>query len=511
VAQESSVSRLTITAAVMLAVVMQVLDLTIVNVALTYMRGSLHANSDQITWVLTSYMVANVIVLPLTGLLVERYGQRTIMLWSVVGFVISSVLCGQSHGLVEIVLWRFLQGIFGASLAPVGQTIMLGAYPSNKRGQAMAILGMGIMLGPILGPTLGGYLTDTLSWRWVFYVNIPFGILAFLLMQTIPDGGKSATPRPVDWTGFALMALGLGSLQGVLSLGDQDNWFSSRTIIILTICAILGMLFFVWRSLSVKHPVVDLRLLKDRNLSIGSMGIGIFGLALFGTMVILPIMLETLMRYEAFTAGLVMAPQGIGAMLSMMLAGRFLGRGVNPRNIVLVGVIFGAFGTYFATLYNLDINMAWVIWPSFIRGIGFGLVTIPLFTLAFMTLKKSQQAEGSGIFNLMRTLGGSIGIAIVSTVTTQETQVGWNQMSGFINPFNPAFYHYLAAAGMTQNPTTWQVLGNVVLYSQANMRGMLDAFVLVFYGFLVMIPLILFLKKPPADSTGSAPSAHLSE
>lgn len=510
-AQESPASRLTITVAVMLAVVMQVLDLTIVNVALTYMRGSLHANSDQITWVLTSYMVANVIVLPLTGLLVERYGQRTIMLWSVVGFVISSVLCGQSHGLVEIVLWRFLQGIFGASLAPVGQTIMLGAYPSNKRGQAMAILGMGIMLGPILGPTLGGYLTDTLSWRWVFYVNIPFGILAFLLMQTIPDGGKSTSPRPVDWTGFALMALGLGSLQGVLSLGDQDNWFSSRTIIILTICAILGMLFFVWRSLSVKHPVVDLRLLKDRNLSIGSMGIGIFGLALFGTMVILPIMLETLMRYEAFTAGLVMAPQGIGAMLAMMLAGRLLGRGVNPRNIVLVGVIFGAFGTYFTTLYNLDINMAWVIWPSFIRGIGFGLVTIPLFTLAFMTLKKSQQAEGSGIFNLMRTLGGGIGIAIVSTVTSQETQAGWNQLGGFINPFNPAFHHYLAATGMTQNPTTWQVLGNVVLYSQANMRGMLDAFVLVFYGFLVMIPLIMFLKKPPADSAGSAPSAHLSE
>ena len=453
-------------------------------------------------------MVANVIVLPLTGLLVERYGQRTIMLWSVVGFVVSSVLCGQSHGLVEIVLWRFLQGIFGASLAPVGQTIMLGAYPSNKRGQAMAILGMGIMLGPILGPTLGGYLTDTLSWRWVFYVNIPFGILAFLLMQTIPDGGKSTSPRPVDWTGFALMALGLGSLQGVLSLGDQDNWFSSRTIIILTIGAVLGMLFFVWRSLSVKYPVVDLRLLKDRNLSIGSMGIGIFGLALFGTMVILPIMLETLMHYEAFTAGLVMAPQGIGAMLAMMLAGRLLGRGVNPRNIVLVGVIFGAVGTYFTTLYSLDISMAWLIWPSFIRGIGFGLVTIPLFTLAFSTLKKSQQAEGSGIFNLMRTLGGSIGIAIVSTVTSQETQVGWNQMGGFINPFNPAFHHYLAAAGMTQNPTTWQVLGNVVLYSQANMRGMLDAFVLVFYGFLVMIPLIIFLKKPPADS---APPTHLSE
>lgn len=490
------VSQFVITVAVMLVVFMQALDLTIVNVALPYMRGSLQANSDQITWVLTSYMIANVIGLPLTGLLMERYGQRYIMLWSVAGFIMASAMCGQSHSLTEIVFWRLLQGAFGAPLAPIGQTIMLGAYPDNKRGQAMAILGMGIMLGPILGPTFGGYLTETLSWRWVFYLNIPFGILAFLLMRKVSDGGRKSNPRPVDWMGFGLMVISLGALQGLLSLGDQDGWFSSRTIIILALITVLGLLFFIGRSLSVPYPLVNLRLLKDRNLMIGSMGIGLYGFAMFGTMVILPIMLESLMHYEAFTVGLVMAPQGIATMIAMMLAGRLLGRGVKPRDIVLAGIAFGAFGTYLSTLYTLNISMAWVIWPGVIRGIGFGLIATPLFTLAFTTLKKTQHAEASGIFNLMRRLGGSVGVAIVSTVMTQEAQVGWNTMSGFINPFNPALHQYLAAAGMAQNPTAWQILGNVVLHSQANMRGMLDAFVLLFYGFLIMIPLILFLKKP---------------
>ena len=495
-APENAASRALITAAVMLAVVMQVIDITIVNVALPHMMGSLHANSDQITWALTSYLVANVIILPLTGLLVERYGQRKLMLWSVVGFVVTSALCGQSHSLVGIVFWRFVQGICGASLAPVGQTIMLEAYPPEKRGQAMAILGIGIMLGPILGPTLGGFFTDALSWRWVFYVNIPFGVMAFLLMQVVPDVGKSPHPRPVDWLGFALMAVGFGALMAVLSLGDQDNWFSSQTIIILTLLTAIGLVFFVWRSLVVAHPVVDLRLLRDRNLSIGSLGIAIFGLAIFGTMVILPIMLENLIHYEAFTTGLVMAPLGIGAMLAMMLAGRLLGMGFNPRNIVIAGIAFGAYGTKLATQYNLGISPGWVIWPGFIRGIGFGLITIPLFTLAFSTLNKAQQAEGSGIFNLMRTLGGSIGIAMVSTVITQETQVGWNQMGGHINAFNPKLQSYLHTVGLTPNPTTWQIMGNTLLNSQASMRGILDAFMLVLWGFLVMLPLILLLKKP---------------
>ena len=484
-----------ITISICLAVVMQVLDLTIVNVALPYMGGSLHANSDQIAWVLTSYMLANVIVIPLAGLLVERFGQRKIMLWGVAGFTIFSALCGQSHTLVEIVLGRFIQGIFGASLAPVGQSIMIGAYPPEKRGQAMAILGMAITLGPILGPTLGGYLTDTLSWRWVFYVNIPFGILAFLLLKMVPDGGKSSQPRPVDWLGFSLMLLGLGALQAVLSLGEQDDWFGSNTIVILALTSATGLVLFVWRSLVTTYPVVNLRLLWNRDLTIGSLGIGIFGLSFFGAMVILPVMLENLLRYEAFSAGLAMAPQGIASMLSMMWSGRLLGRGFDPRKIVFMGIIFAALGSLPTMSYNLSISPNWVIWPGLIRGIGYGLLAVPLYTLALSTLSKVQQAEGAGIFNLMRTLGGSIGIAAVSTIMAQESQVGWNQIGGHVNRFNPALREYLYAANLKpDSPKTWEIVGNTILTQESSMRGILDAFVFCFWGLLALLPIIIILN-----------------
>ncbi|MBU2751134.1 DHA2 family efflux MFS transporter permease subunit, partial [Acidithiobacillus thiooxidans] len=278
---------LAITIAVMACIIMNVLDITIVNVALPHMEGSLHANSNQITWALTTYMLAMVIVTPLTGLLVERFGQRQLILWSVAGFLVCSVMSGQSHSLTEIVFWRFMQGALGASLVPVGQAILVEAYPREKRGVAMATLGMGTMLGPIVGPVLGGYLTQDLSWRWCFYVNIPIGLIAFtMLLLYIPSFGKSDKPRPIDWPGFMWMAIGLGALQMMLSLGDQNGWLSSRFIIILMLLAGMGILLFVLRSLNVSHPLVNLRLLKDRSLTLGSAGIGLFGLALYGTMVI---------------------------------------------------------------------------------------------------------------------------------------------------------------------------------------------------------------------------------
>ncbi|QFX96888.1 multidrug MFS transporter [Acidithiobacillus thiooxidans ATCC 19377] len=273
---------LAITIAVMACIIMNVLDITIVNVALPHMEGSLHANSNQITWALTTYMLAMVIVTPLTGLLVERFGQRQLILWSVAGFLVCSVMSGQSHSLTEIVFWRFMQGALGASLVPVGQAILVEAYPREKRGVAMATLGMGTMLGPIVGPVLGGYLTQDLSWRWCFYVNIPIGLIAFtMLLLYIPSFGKSEHPRPIDWLGFMWMAIGLGALQMMLSLGDQDGWLSSRFIIILMLLAGMGILLFVLRSLNVSHPLVNLRLLKDRSLTLGSAGIGLFGLVLY--------------------------------------------------------------------------------------------------------------------------------------------------------------------------------------------------------------------------------------
>ncbi len=491
-----ALNRAAITFAVMASIVMNVLDTTIVNVALPHMQGGLRANVDQVSWVLTSYMLAMVVITPLTGLLVERFGQKRLMLVGVGGFVFASAMAGQSHSIVEMVVWRFLQGALGATMVPVGQSILVSSYPPERRGVAMATLGMGIMLGPVLGPILGGYLTDDWSWRWCFYVNVPVGLLALaLLVRYVPEAGKSARPRVIDWLGFTAMATGLGCLQLVLSLGDQDDWFSSQRIRLLAVMAVASLVLFVWRSLTIERPIVNLRLLKNGALALGSLGIGLFGLALYGVMVILPIFLQEHMGYEPQTSGLVMAPQGLGAMVSMWAAGRLLNRGANPRALAITGVILGAFGSSFTLSYNLGISPSWVIWPGVIRGLGLGLISIPLFTIAFSTLTKAETAEGSGLFNLMRNLGGSVGIALITTIITEYTQVAWNQMGGHINPYRPAFGVYDHALHAPPGPATWQMLG-FTLGQHAAMRGILDAFVLVFWGFIAMLPLVLLMRRP---------------
>ena len=495
VAGPTSESMVAITFAVMTSIIMNVLDTTIVNVALPHMQGGLRANIDQVSWILTSYMLAMVIITPMTGLLVERFGQRRLMLVSVGGFVLTSALAGLSRNIEEMVVWRFLQGALGASMVPVGQAILVASYPPERRGAAMATLGMGIMLGPVLGPILGGYLTDDLSWRWCFYVNVPIGMIALLLLiRYVADAGKNPHPRPIDWLGFATMAIGLGCAQAVLSLGDQDGWFGSRTIVTLTVLSAANLTLFVWRSLTVSRPIVNLRLLKNKALALGSFGIGLFGLTLYGVMVVLPIFLQEHMGYEPQTTGLVMAPQGIGAMISMGLAGRLLNRHVSPRLLALTGIMLGALGSWFTLSYNLQIDANWIIWPGVIRGLGLGLISIPLFTIAFSTLTKQETAEGSGLFNLMRNLGGSIGIAFITTIISEYTQTAWNQMGGHINPYNPALIPYLGG----QPATT---LGTVSVLTQllgqhAAMRGILNAFVFAFWGFLAMLPLVLLMPKP---------------
>lgn len=495
------VNMIAITFAVMASIIMNVLDTTIVNVALPHMQGGLRANVDQVSWILTSYMLAMVVVTPMTGLLVERFGQRRLMLSSVAGFVFTSAMAGQSHTITEMVIWRFLQGLLGASMVPVGQSILVSSYPPERRGIAMATLGMGIMLGPVLGPILGGYLTDDLSWRWCFYVNVPIGLMALaLLIRNVPEAGRSSRPRPIDWQGFVAMAVGLGCTQVVLSLGDQDDWFSSQSIRTLSVVAAASLALFVWRSLAVEQPIVNLRLLKNGPLALGSAGIGLFGLALYGVMVILPFFLQEHMAYEAQTAGLAMAPQGLGAMVSMWLAGKLMSRRVNPRALALAGIALGAFGSYLTLSYNLHISIGWIIWPGVIRGLGLGLISIPLFTIAFSTLTRQETAEGSGIFNLMRNLGGSIGIALITTIISEYTQVAWNQLGGHLSPYTDT--RDASSLGSALNSVTAQHLAALV-GRHAAMQGILDAFVFVFWGFIAMIPLVLLMRPAKTRPTAT--------
>ncbi len=487
-------NRLLITIGVMSATVMQVLDTTIVNVSLPYMQGSLSANSDEITWVLTSYMVASGIFMPLTGYFTDRLGQRRNLLISIFGFVIASVLCGTSTTLTEMVGFRLLQGVFGAALVPLSQSIMVNAYPPDERGKAMAIWGMGVMVGPIMGPTLGGYFTEWLNWRWCFYVNVPVGVIAFLITYfQAPD----TTPRErrMDWLGFALLTLAIGGLQITLDKGNQEDWFDSDLIRVTTLTCILSTIFFIVHAIRHQEKAIfDLRIFKDRNFAVACTMMATFGLGLYGTMVLTPMLLESLMNYPTDTTGLMMAPRGFTSMLSMFLVGRFINR-TGPRLMIMTGILLAGFSSYAMTDFNLYMDKWTVLRPMLLQGLGMGFIFVPVSMVAFLTLDPKLATEASGMFNLLRTIGSSIGISIVTTVMTRMSQVNWNTLAGYMHPYNNNMMNYLSPLGIhTPNSQAAALLGMQV-GTQASMMAMIDAFYLVACSFVVVAPMLLLLRK----------------
>lgn len=494
-------SRGLIVFAVMTATIMQVIDITIVNVALPKMQGALSATTDQITWVLTSYLVASAILMPLTGFITDRLGQRRYLLISIAGFVVSSALCGMASTLSEMVGFRLLQGIFGASLSPLSQAIMVQTYPPAKRGRAMAIWGIGVTAGPILGPTIGGWLTQELTWRWDFYVNLPVGILAFILAAiAVPETARKK--RGMDWFGLAFLALAIAALQVVLDRGNTDDWFASNTIRILTFLSFAGLLCFLVHELGRhgKDNIFDLGLFRDRNYASACLLIAAMGLGMYGTLVLQPEFLETLLNYPVLTTGLVMAPRGFASMFGMFLVGRLINR-IDARLLVLVGVVLSLLGSFSMADYTLDINMFWVIWPILLQGVGLGMIFVPLATIAYSTIPVHKSAEAAGMFNLLRTVGSSIGISIVSTLFTEESQINWNVLGGHMNPSNPALQKYLAAIGLPRlNLLGAQLLGGL-LGQQAAMVAFVDCFVFIGWTFVFMIPLILIVKAPRRHDT----------
>jgi len=489
--------------AVMLSTVMVILDMTIVNVALPHMMGSLGATADQITWVLTGYIVMEAIVIPLSGFLAVWLGRRRLMLISIAGFVATSALCGQADSLAEMVVFRLLQGGFGAAVIPLSQSIMVDSFPGDERGKAMALWGVGIMLGPILGPTLGGYITQNLDWRWVFYINVPVGVINLLMISRLvrPEATRSVS---VDWIGALLLAVGIGSLQTLLDRGNQENWLHSSLIVTLACASVLGLTAFVVRSRSRSDSVLQLRLLKDRNLALASLMMAVFGMGLFGTIALQPLMLERLFDYPAQTTGLVMAPRGLSSALGMFLVSRLINRLGAPR-LVLAGLVLAASGTWLMTRYNLELSLGWFVWPGILQGLGMGMIFVPLSTLVYETLPPSDTDQGSAIFNLARTVGGAMGISIAATVLTRMTQANWNQLGGNINPANPALQQWLAARQLgLSDPLTPQLLAHE-LERQASMIGFIDAFWMVTLSFLVLAPLLLLFRRKP-DTAGTSMS-----
>jgi DHA2 family multidrug resistance protein len=492
-AQHGPGQRILFSLALMLTTVMVIMDMTIVNVTLPHMMGALGATADQVTWVLTGYIVAEAVTIPLTGFLAGRFGRRRVLATGIACFVAASALCGQSNSLTEIVFFRLLQGIAGAPLIPLSQSILVNTFPSDQRGKAMAIWGIGIMLGPVLGPTVGGFVTEHLSWRWVFYINLPVGLLNLLLV-TRYIGETARRPVGTDLLGAVLMILGIGSLQTLLDRGNQEGWWQSGFIDLLACLAVLGIAGFVWRSLRAERPIVELRLFRDRNLAVASGMMLVFGLGLFGTIALQPIMLERLFHYPAETTGLVMAPRALGSAFSMAIVGRLTTR-TNPRWMIGTGMLLAAIGTWIMATFNLDISPGFVVWAGVVQGLGMGAIFVPLSTLAYATLDRADADAGAGLFNLARTIGSAVGVSIAATWYTRFSQADWNQLGGHIQAFRPAVHHWLAVQGMDLGSRLAPTMLAHELERQASMLAFTQVFQLIALSFMLMAPLLLLLHR----------------
>jgi DHA2 family multidrug resistance protein len=486
--------RLLITFAVMSATLMQVLDTTIVNVALPHMQGELGATSDQISWVLTSYLVSSAICMPLTGYFSDVLGRRRFLLVCICGFVVASALCGLSRNLVEIVVFRLMQGVFGAGLVPLSQAIMADAYPPAERGRAMALWGLGVMVGPVLGPTLGGWLTDAASWRWTFYINVPVGALSLLLAwQFVPE--TTRRERRMDWPGFVLLGTGVAGIQYMLDRGNQQDWFSARDIQVSAVLGAATLAAFIVYSLQRPgRSVLDVRMLKDRNFGVACLVMAGLGLGMFGGLVVQPILLERLLDYPIVTTGIVMAPRGVATAITMIVVGRIVGR-VSPRVLVGTGILCGAAGSWAMTRYSLEIDTFWIVWPLFLQGIGLGLIFVPLSTLAYSTLDRSKTAEAAGLFSLVRTIGAAVGISVVSTVLTRQAQVVWNELGANVRVGNAAVTQQLRSLGLDPSDPHGVALLAARVAEQAQIVALLDVFALITWSFLAMLPLILLMRR----------------
>ncbi|MGO8918315.1 MAG: DHA2 family efflux MFS transporter permease subunit [Stellaceae bacterium] len=494
-------NRFFVAAATMLATVMQVIDTTIANVALPHMQGGLAATQDEITWVLTSYIIAAAIAMPLTGWLSGRFGRKRIFLLSVVGFTIASGFCGAAQSLTQIVLFRLLQGVFGAALVPLSQAILLDVFPREQRGPAMAFWGVGIMVGPILGPTLGGWLTDNWDWRWVFYINLPVGVLAWLGIAISIQETARDRDRPFDFFGFAMLSLGMGGLQMMLDRGELKDWFNSLEIQIEAALAALGFYSFAVHSATAAHPFLHPQILRDRNLVSGLIVGFVVGIVLLASAALLPPLLQGLMDYPVMTTGIVMAPRGIGTMIAMVIAGRLIQR-TDPRALIFVGFLLTAYSLWdMAQRFSLQMDSWSIVWTGFVQGLGLGLIFPPLSTIAFATLPQSLRTEAAGIFNLARNAGSSVGVSIVMAMLAANTQVAHASIAAHITPYLhgpalPLLWNPHSAAGIAAL--------NLEVTRQAAMVAYVDDFILMMVVTLAAVPLIALMRNPRGRAAAAA-------
>jgi DHA2 family multidrug resistance protein len=491
---------------VMLPTLIEIVDTSVVNVSLDHIRGSLSAGIDESTWTVTSYLVSNAIIIPMTGWLSRLFGRKRYLIFSIILFTVSSFLCGSAWSLKSLVFFRVLQGIGGGALQPISQSILLETFPPKQHGIAMAVFGVGIMFGPIIGPLVGGWITDNWSWHWIFYINIPIGIISvFMTLVFISDPPYLQRARmKIDYWGLMLLAVGLGCLQIVLDKGQQDNWFESSFILTLSIVSAVSIILFIIVELFyAEHPVVDLRTFKNISFTTGStvMFIGFFNL--FASIVLLPIYLQTLMGYTSFLSGFVLGPGGMATLISLPIAGRLVTK-VNPKALLSCGIVINAYATYLMSNFTLNADFATVIWPRVVLGIGMGFFFIPLTTLTMSGIKKEDMGNASGIYNLLRNLGGSFGVAFVTTILARRTQYHQAHLIEHLTPYD---FSYQSA--LNQGVQTFQQKGvpavqaqqgslsNIYnqMLRQASMMSFNDAFHLVCLIMILIVPLVFLMRQ----------------
>ncbi len=492
-----------ISISVMAATIMQALDSTIANVALPKMQGTLSASQDEIAWVLTSYIVAAAIMIPLTGWLAQRFGRKPVFLLSVMGFTVTSALCGLATTLPEIVLFRFLQGIAGAALVPLSQAVLFDINPRENHGRAMAIWGVGVTMGPILGPALGGWLTDHYSWRWVFYINVPIGILAYLGLASFMPNTKKI-PGAFDIFGFLTLSIGIGALQLFLDRGQLKDWFGSGEIIGYALMASMAFYLFWIHTLTAERPFLSVALFKDRNFLTSNIFIFMIGVVLFATLALVPPMLQNEMNYPVMLTGFVTAPRGMGTMLAMMLVGRLIGK-YDVRLIMAVGLGMTVISLWQMTHFDLLMDKNPIIYTGLIQGFGIGLSYVPLSTVAFSSLPSSLRNEGTAFFNLLRNIGSAIGISIVQTLLTRNTQINHATLVQHITPY-PQHSPFMESSSMNLLHVSSPLVLNGVITHQATMIAYNDDYQLMMIVTLAVIPLLLLLRPAPKSSKGPEPA-----
>jgi MFS transporter, DHA2 family, multidrug resistance protein len=495
-----------VTIAVMLGTFMEILDTTVVNVSIPHIAGNMGATVEEGTWVVTSYLVSNAIILPMSGWLANRFGRRRVLMTCVAGFTLTSLLCGMATSLEWLIFFRVLQGLTGGGLQPLSQAVLLETFPPKRHGTAMAAFGLGIIFAPIIGPTLGGWITDNYTWRWIFYLNLPVGAISVMMISAFVHDphyiGKHKTGG-VDLWGIGFLALGFGMLQVVLDTGQRKDWFGSNQIRVWTALCVFGLVAMVIRELKARHPIVDLRALKDRTFSAGVFLMTMLGFVLYASLVLLPIFLQTLLGYPALQAGLALSPRGLGSLVMMPIVGHLTNR-YDPRKLIFVGLVVGAWSMFSLSHLNLNAGYWDIFWPQVIQGGAMAFLFIPLMAVSMSNIAKEKMGNATSIYNLMRNIGGSFGIATMTTFLARRNQVHQSQLISHISTFDPrmrmmwrGMQSWFQIHGSNSVDAARKSLGAIygMVQQQAAMLSFVEAFWVMGMIFVCMAPLILLLRN----------------